>query len=287
MAATLKLIQGSQEWLDYRRTMRNASETPAVLGISPWVTPYQLWLIKTGRSTQAVTQAMTHGTQLEPQARASYEAQTGHVMNPLVMQDGLYSASLDGITLAGDLIVEVKCPFRGRQSKLWREAREGAVPAYYAAQIQHQMMVSGASEAHLWVYVGNEGLLLTLHRDEPAMEAIRGAWDTFSQYLDGEAPPPLADADSVQRDDPAWGDAAAAFVAAKRNADSADEALDAARQRLVDLAKNPRETGSGVSVVKLWKTGNVDYKKVPELRGVDLDRYRGKGREEVRVTVTK
>ena len=287
MSAVLKLVQGSQEWLDYRRTMRNASETPAVLGISPWATPYQLWLIKTGRSTQVVTQAMTHGTQLEPQARAAYEAQTGHVMNPLVMQDGLYSASLDGITLAGDLIVEVKCPFRGRQSKLWREARDGNVPAYYAAQIQHQMMVSGASEAHLWVYVEDEGLLLTLLRDEAAMDAIRGAWDTFSLYLDGDNPPPLSEADSVQRDDPAWGEAAAAFVAAKRNADRAEEALDAARQRLVDLAMHPRETGGGVSVVRLWKAGNVDYKRIPELKGVDLDRYRGKGREEVRVTVAK
>jgi len=155
------------------------------------------------------------------------------------MQDGLYSASLDGITLAGDLIVEVKCPFRGRQSKLWRGAREGNVPAYYVAQIQHQMVVSGASEAHLWVYVEGEGLLLTLRRDEAAMEAIRGVWDTFSLYLDGDNPPPLSDADSAQRDDPAWGKAAAAFVVAKRNVDSSNEALDAARQRLVDLAMHP------------------------------------------------
>ena len=152
---------------------------------------------------------------------------------------------------------------------------------------QRLQMVSGASEAHLWVYVDDEGLLLTLHRDEATMEAIREAWDTFSQYLDTDMPPPLAEADSVQRDDLAWGEAAAAFVQAKQAADSADEALNAARQRLVDLAMHPRETGSGVSVVRLWKAGNVDYKKVPELRGVDLDRYRGKGREEVRITVTK
>jgi putative phage-type endonuclease len=287
MSTVLKLVQGSQEWLDYRRSMRNASETPAVLGISPWVTPYQLWLIKTGRSTQAVTQAMAHGTQLEPQARAAYEAQTGHVMNPLVMQDGLYSASLDGITLSGDLIVEVKCPFRGRQSSLWKAAKEGETPRYYAAQIQHQLMVSGAAEAHLWVYIEGEGILLTQRRDEAAMEAIHGAWDTFSLYLEGDNPPPLSEADSAQRDDAAWREAAAAFVAAKRNADSADEALSTARQRLVDLAMHPRETGGGVSVVKLWKPGNVDYKRIPELRGVDLERYRGKGREEVRITVAK
>ncbi len=287
MSTVQKLVQGSQEWLDYRRTLRNASETPAVMGISPWVSPYQLWLIKTGRTTQAVTKAMTHGTQTEPQARAAYEAQTGYIMQPLVMQDGRYSASLDGITLEGNLIVEIKCPFRGRQSKLWKEAQAGTVPPYYAAQIQHQLMVSGASEAHLWVFADDEGLLLTVCRDEAAMDAIRSAWDTFAQYLEMDAPPPLSEADSVLRDDAAWRAAATAFAQAKRAADGADEALEVARTKLLDLVKCPRETGAGVSVVKLWKMGNVEYKKVPQLLGVNLDEFRGKGREEVRVTMVK
>ena len=33
------------------------------------------------------------------------------------------------------------------------------------------------------------------------------------------------------------------------------------------------------------QAGSVDYKKVVELKGVDLERYRGKAREEVRVSV--
>jgi hypothetical protein len=40
-----------------------------------------------------------------------------------------------------------------------------------------------------------------------------------------------------------------------------------------------------MTVTRFWKVGNVDYKKVIELRGVDLEQYRGKGREEVRVSV--
>ena len=35
MSAVLKLVQGSAEWHDHRLTMRNASESAAVLGISP------------------------------------------------------------------------------------------------------------------------------------------------------------------------------------------------------------------------------------------------------------
>jgi hypothetical protein len=63
--------------------------------------------------------------------------------------------------------------------------------------------------------------------------------------------------------------------------------LEQARKGLVALARHPRELGAGVSVVRLWKAGNVDYKVIPELKGINLDRYRGKGREEVRVTVVK
>lgn len=287
MSAVLKLVQGTPAWHDYRRTMRNASETAAVLGISPWLTPYGLWLIKTGRSTQEVTAPMAHGTKLEPEARAAYETATGEIMNPLVLADGPYSASLDGINLAGDLIVEIKCPFRGKSSSLWREVVEGRIPDHYNAQVQHQLMVSGAATAHLWCYADGEGTLLTVERQEPLMTTIRDCWEEFQQYLDGDSPPPLSEADSAFRDDPAFVGAALAYLDAKRGADAADERLDAARKALVGLSAHPRETGGGVSVVRLWKQGAVDYKKVPELRDVDLDRYRGQGREEVRVTVVK
>lgn len=77
------------------------------------------------------------------------------------------------------------------------------------------------------------------------------------------------------------------FLEAKRYADKADLALEEARKALVALSKHPKEVGAGVSVTKLWKVGSVDYKRVPELEGVELERYRGKGREEVRVTVVK
>ncbi len=287
MSAVLKLVQGTPAWHEHRRTMRNASETAAVLGISPWLTPYGLWLIKTGRSTQEVTAPMAHGTKLEPEARAAYENATGEIMNPLVMQDGPYSASLDGINLAGDLIVEIKCPFRGKLSSLWREVVEGRIPDHYNVQIQHQLMVSGAATAHLWVYSDDEGILLKVERQEPLMATIRDCWNEFQQYLDSDTPPPLSDADSAQRDEPAWVGAALAYLEAKRGADAADERLEAARKAVVGLSTHPRETGGGVSVVRLWKQGAVDYKRVPELRGVDLDRYRGQGREEVRVTVVK
>jgi len=287
MNAILKLVQGSPEWHAHRAQYRNASESAAVMGVSPFLTPYQFWQIRTGRVEQPVTAPMRHGTEMEPRARAAYEAQTGLVMQPLVLADGDYSASLDGITLEGDLLLEVKSPYKGQSSALWQGVVAGDVPDYYAIQIQHQLMVSGADMAHLWVFDGTEGLLLEVARDEAIMASIRAAWDGFQKYLDTDTPPPLSDRDTATRDDPEWKLAALGYLNAKRMAEEATATLEAAREQLVGLTSHPSESGAGVTVTRFWKQGNVDYKRVPELDGVSLDGYRGKGREEVRVTVAK
>lgn len=285
-AKIIQLAQGSPGWLGYRMAKRNASESPAVLGLSPWTTPYELWLQKTGRDTQAVSYAMQRGTDLEPAARLAYEEQTGLVMQPLVLEAGEYSASLDGMTLEGGLILEIKCPVRGSRSDLWQDVSVGMVPEHYLVQVQHQLMVSGAEKAHLWVFDGQRGVLHAIERDTGWMDRIKQSWDAFQPFLDGDTPPPLSDADTVVRTDSAWALAASCYAEAKKVAECAAEALDLARRGLVALAQHPREQGAGVSVTRFWKAGNVDYKKVRQLQGVDLDAYRGKAREEVRVTQT-
>ena len=86
------------------------------------------------------------------------------------------------------------------------------------------LLLSGAATAHLWVYAEGEGLLVTVQRDEELMERIRAAWDGFQPYLDSDTPPPLTDADSAQRDDPSWAEAAVARAnAAKSEHDIVNE----------------------------------------------------------------
>ena len=285
MSAILKLVQGTKEWQDHRARSRNASETPAVLGASPWQTPYGLWLIRTGRKVQEVTPAMQYGTQMEPAARAAYEKLTVQVMEPLVLTEGDYSASTDGVTLDGELILECKCPYRGRESELWKAVAVGEVPAHYWWQVQHQLMVAGAALAHLWVFDGKEGLLLDVKPKPETWPQITKAWDVCQQYLDSDTPPPLAEKDVRLREDREWIDAATAYIQAKQAADAAAAALDDAKATLIGLASHSSEAGGGVKVSRFSKVGTIDYKKVPELRGVNLEQYRSKSREEVRVTV--
>ena len=124
----------------------------------------------------------------------------------------------------------------------------------------------------------------TIERDEVAMQRIREGWECFQGFLDSDTPLPLTDADTVLRNDAGWADAAQAYAQAKRASEVADSELALTRDVLVALANHPREQGAGVTVTRYWKAGNVAYAKIPALQGLDLAGYRGKSREEVRIT---
>ena len=273
MTAIVKLVQGSPEWHAHRAQYRNASETAIVMGESPWQTPYQLWELRTGRRQPEVNAAMARGTALEPQARAAYEQLTGHVMQPLVLVEGDYSASLDGLTFEGDLLLEIKCPVKGKDSALW--------------QLEHQFLVSKAQTGHLYVFDGADGILLEVTPHPERWQAIHEAWNTFMECLRTDTPPALTDRDKVIRKDAEWQAAAEQYAQLKAEAELLAGRLESAKEALVTLASHPSEAGFGVSVTRYWKAGSVEYKRVPELAGVDLDGYRQKGRWETRVTVGK
>ena len=147
--------------------------------------------------------------------------------------------------------------------------------------------MSGATRAHLWVFDGNVGINTLIDSDESTFDCIRLAWEAFQPFLDSDTPPPLTDQDTKVRTDHAWREAAEAYRGWKDVVDEAQTKTDAAKATLIELATHSRESGHGVSVTRYWKQGAVDYKKVPELVGVDLEFYRGAMREEVRVMVEK
>lgn len=269
MSTALHLVQGTPEWHDHRNQYRNASETPAVMGLSPWVSTYQLWELRTGRRIQEVNFAMKRGSALEPKAREAYEAKTGLVMEPLVMVDGEYSASLDGISLSGDLILEVKCPAKGRLSETWRAVEAGSVPEHYYWQVQHQLMVTKADKAHFYAFDDDSstGIWVEVLPNVEDMDRLQVAWNRFMLHIANDEPPPLSNLDTVVRQDVEWQQAALAYVSAKSLADRAIEAVESTKANLVALSQHSSEKGFGVSVSKYWKASS--------------------GRQEVRISLLK
>jgi hypothetical protein len=146
-------------------------------------------------------------------------------------------------------------------------------------------MVTGAEVADVFVFDGTEGLLLPVTPDPASWAQVRSAWDTFAEYLAKAEPPPLTERDVRIRDDPEWLQAATVYREVRTAYDELGKAMEEAKVKLVGLTSHAKEQGGGVSVTRLWKRGNIDYKRVPELRGVDLEPYRAANREEVRVAL--
>lgn len=294
MNAQAHTIQGSEQWLSWRRTRGGASEVAALFGCSPFFphTPLELFNVKTGRAEIYVNTAMHAGKRLESAARSYMEAQLGEVFEPQVAEDGRIVASLDGQSFEGSAILEIKTPAAGRESDLWGYVVQHlAPPEHYAAQVQQQLMVSGAVDC-IFAVCHADGDEITDHveclvrPDLDMHERIRAAWAGFFPYLDADHPPPMTERDVIERSDGEWADAAQAYRIAKAAMKNADSAEKAARERLQALAGERNTKGCGLSYSRYWVAGAVDYKAaIPA--DVDIEQYRRQGRWQTRITEAK
>lgn len=284
-------IQGSDAWKEWRRSRGTASEVAALMGNSPWFprTAYQLWLVKTGRQEIAENEAMRRGSRLEAPARAFLEQRLDQSFSPHVSERGRLSASLDGITLDGTTLLEIKAPMKGRRSSTWKHIEDhGEPPEHYWWQVQQQLLCSGAASAIFGVCEADgetitDAITTVVEPDESAQRNIEQAWEWFFQFLDEDTPPP---ADVIERDDAAWAQAAQAYRQAKAREAEVRQEVEQARKVLVELAGEEPAQGAGVKVQQLWVNGSIDYKAaVPE--GTDLEPYRKPGRWQMRIDTTE
>jgi len=158
--------QNTDSWREFRKSRIGASDSPIILGLSPWTSPYELWEEKLGlRAEKDLSHAMTRGIDLEEEARNCYQQMTGEFVFPIVKIypiEEFLIASLDGINLEGTRIVEIKVPGK----KTVDMAIKGEIPIHYQCQMQHQMLVTGLETCDYFCYDGTKGYLIQLQRDD-------------------------------------------------------------------------------------------------------------------------
>lgn len=192
---SVRLTQGTPEWLAHRAAHFNASDAPAMLGISPHKTRRQLLAeVSTGITPEvdaATQRRFNMGHRLEALARPLAEGIIGEPLYPDTGVSGRYSASFDGITLGQETIFEHKALNDELRAAF---TAGGKIPDHYRAQVEHQLLVSGAERclfmASKWDEAGN--LIEEHHRwleSDPAMrERIVSGWHQFSADLEGFTP---------------------------------------------------------------------------------------------------
>jgi len=184
------LIQGTPDWLESRRTKITSTDASILLGVNPWCTPLKLYLRKKGLIPDVeCNAAMERGKALEEPARQWFEKKTANIMFPVVRfhkEHDFLMASLDGMTIEGDAIVEIKCP----GEKTHALALQGEIPDYYMAQVQHQLLVTGLDMAYYCSFDGTDGVIIEIKRDKVMIDKILELAIEFHKCLINNTPPP-------------------------------------------------------------------------------------------------
>lgn len=198
--------QGSASWLKARAGRFCASEAAAAMGVSKYTTRDALLHQKATGITEEVGPAKQRifdaGHAAEAAARPIAEAHAGTDLFPVVAVLDLGGlpllASLDGIDMLEEMVWEHKL----LNESLVSQVTQGVlVEPHYWAQLEHQLLVSGASRA---LFTTSDGTAQNMHscwyESLPHRRAeLIAAWHQFAKDLAAYVPPAAQAAPVVGR----------------------------------------------------------------------------------------
>jgi len=166
---TLNLTQGSAEWLQARRQHHTASEASAMMGMSKYQSRSELLRAKATGIAEEVSghtqRLFDRGHETEALARAIAEEIIGEELYPATVTDdeGYLLASLDGMTMMGDVIWEHKLA----NADLIADVLAGRCPECHFWQVTQALHITKAEKClfmvsdgtkenchHVWVTLG-------------------------------------------------------------------------------------------------------------------------------------
>jgi putative phage-type endonuclease len=189
-------------WLDIRKQGIGASDAAAAVGVSPYQSPLELWMIKTGRDSALLkpdpddqASPMYWGNLLEPIVAQQYSKRTGHKVRKVnaVLQHpdadkAWMLANLDYAIVNHPDVQILECKTAGEWgAKLWKDG----VPEYVQCQVQHQLAVTGKTAADVCVLIcGQEIRIYRIERDEALIEKLIALERQFWHCVETDTPPP-------------------------------------------------------------------------------------------------
>ena len=183
-------------WLEKRKHYVTGTDAGKLIGVSPYGGKFAVWLDKMGRAAPVVeTPAMKAGKKFESAILQTYAEEMNckleHVDGYQLITCDKYprlGASLDGWN--HDLQIPVDAKNIKWKNEKWGDAWTDQFPEYYKAQLQVQMMVTGATFAHLAVmFSGQDFFIYSMEYDEDMAQKILDATDEFWPYVENDQMP--------------------------------------------------------------------------------------------------
>lgn len=285
--------QGTQEWLEFRRKGIGASDAPIIMGTGYGNdTKFKLYDRKIKGYEPAETYPMKHGKMLEPYAREAFIQLKGIPVKPTIEisnERPWQFASLDGYDEATNVAVELKCTLN---HETHCKVDSGVIPDVYEAQLQHQMCVKALEWMYLVSYYQPKKEMqplfaaLKVYRNDSYIKNMLKEEEKFMECLMTKTPPELSQKDLVEMHDEQISNLLSEYEKLSHMQKYCEEQKDMLKENIIKMI-DPEVPGIRVgsfTVKKETREGTVDYKKIPELVGVNLDKYRKRGSEYWRIS---
>jgi putative phage-type endonuclease len=263
-----------EKWLSKR--VIGSSDAPAIMGVSKWDTPYQLWEKKMLKKETPDNYAMQYGREMEPIAREWVEKQVGIELFPAESmvhpKHNFMTANIDGMDLDRKIYVEIKNPGLEEHETVKRTRK---VPAHYYPQVQHGLEVVSLNVGLYVSFYRGDGVIVEVEKNNPYVSDLVKAEEDFYKCMIEGTPPELCDRDYANyEENPEWLALVEEWKTTQNNFAFYEEKKEMLREKFLSLCTNKSARGGGMKVTKYLARGNVDYKKIPELNGIDLEPYR-------------
>lgn len=226
------------EWLAQRRTGIGGSDVAAILGLSKFKSPLDVYKDKIGETPDSEqSQAAYWGTKLEDIVAKEFQERTGlkvQRVNKQLSREGWMHANLDravvnhaisgtvrvqdeakraetGRLLTTDAILECKTassyiadqwgPSQEAEIVKGAVVSEHKIPIYYETQVQWYLGVTGAAVCYVAALLGGQDFrIYRVERDEEVIAALQERCRTFwFEHVQKQVPPEPHTAEEVQK----------------------------------------------------------------------------------------
>lgn len=152
------------EQLLIRKTGLGGSDAAAIVGLSPYATPLDIYRDKTSERVKQTTEPMQRGHALEPFVKSLFELKTGWRVEErsTTQRHGDYPfmlAHLDGVLPSEQALVEFKTAlYTSKTFEEWGQPGTDEIPKHYLIQVAHYASVMNVETVYLGVLFGDDKL---------------------------------------------------------------------------------------------------------------------------------
>jgi len=187
------------EQKEIRKQGLGATDCAAVMGLSPYRTPYELWLIKTGRAEEEailnddrLRLRHAHEETIAREYAFRNNCQLRRVNQTLFHKKYPFMlCNLDRVITGERKIVECKSS-SGFMRPTWGATGSDEAPMIYLLQVQHQMSVSGYEDSDIAALIDiDDYRIYRQPRNEKVIATIESACEKFwHEHVLADVPPP-------------------------------------------------------------------------------------------------